>query len=64
MILGRDILTGLGLNLKFSDHVIKADDGTFKGSTFPMIYLGTYNFKYLNTGESTTEESFTNAYIE
>ena len=28
MILGRDILTELGLNLKFSEHVIEADDGT------------------------------------
>ena len=32
MILGRDLLTELGLNLKFSEHVIEADDGPFKGS--------------------------------
>ena len=30
MILGRDLLIDLGLNLKFSDHIIKAYDGTFK----------------------------------
>ena len=42
IILGRDILTELGLNLKFFDHVIKAYDGNFKGYTEPMAGLGTY----------------------
>ena len=64
MILGIYLLTELGLNLKFSDHVIEADDGTFKGSTSPMIDLGTYEFKDLNIGNITTKESFTNAYAE
>ena len=50
MILGRDILTELGLNLKLSENVIEADDGPFKGSTTPMVGLVTYVFKYLNTG--------------
>ena len=44
MILGRDILTELRLNIKFSEHVIEADDGPFKGSTTPMVDLGTYMF--------------------
>ena len=51
MILGRYLLTNLGLNLKFSERVIEAGDGTFKGSTAPMVYLSTYEFKYLNTGK-------------
>ena len=55
MILGRDILTDLGLSLKFSDHVIKAYDGTFKGSTSPMVEPGTYSFEDLNTGNITPE---------
>ena len=42
MILGKDILTEVGLNLKLSENVIKADDGTFNGSTTPMVDLGTY----------------------
>ena len=42
MILGRDLLTELGLNLKFSDHVIISNDGHFKGYTSPMVDLGTY----------------------
>ena len=53
MILVQDILTELGLNLKFSDHFIKVDYGNFKGSTTLMVYLGTYEFKILNTGEIT-----------
>ena len=61
MILGRDILTELGLNPKLSEHVIEADDGTFKGSTTPMVDLGKYGFKYLNTGNIIPEELFTNA---
>ena len=53
MILGRYLLTTLGLNLKLSDHFIEADDGPFKGSTSPMVDMGTYEFKYLNTGNIT-----------
>ena len=64
MILGLDLLTELGLNLKFSEHVIEGDYGTFKGYTNPMVNLGTYIFKYLNTGKITPEEYFTSAYVE
>ena len=42
IILGRDILTELGLDLKKSEHVIESYDGNFKGSTSPMVDLGTY----------------------
>ena len=41
IILGIDILTALGLSLKLSKDVIEAGDGTFKGSTVPMIDLFT-----------------------
>ena len=30
------------IDLKFSDHVIEADDGPFKGSTTPIVDLGSY----------------------
>ena len=33
IILGRDILTELGLNSRLYDHIIEADDGPFKGPT-------------------------------
>ena len=42
VILGRDILTALGLNIEFSVNVIKADDGTLKDSTALMVDMGTY----------------------
>ena len=64
MILGRDISTELWLNIKYSEHVIEVDDGPFNGSITPMVDLGTYIFKDLNTGKITPEYSFTNAYIE
>ena len=54
-ILGRYLLKSLGLNLKLSDQVIEAYDGPIKGSIVPMLDLGTYEFKYLNTGNITSK---------
>ena len=42
MILGIDLLTALGLNIKSSYHIIEADYGTCKGYMAPMVDLGTY----------------------
>ena len=53
IILGRYILTALGLNIKLSYHVIEADYEPFKSSTVPMVDLGMYSFKYFNTGNIT-----------
>ena len=64
IILRRYLLTELVLNLKFSEHVIEADDGTFEGSTTPMVDFVTYIFKYLNTEGITGKEYFNNAYVE
>ena len=64
MILGRDLLTALVLDFKFSDHFIGAYYGYFKGPMVPMVDPGTYEFKYLNTGNITLKESFTNYYVE
>ena len=44
MILGQYLSSELWINLKFSDDFIEADDGTFKGSTTPLVDLGTYEF--------------------
>ena len=46
MILGVDILTDLILNIILSDHIIEAENGTFKGSKEPMVDLCVYQFKY------------------
>ena len=52
------------MNLKFSEHVIGVDDGPFSGYIAPMVDLGMYIFKYLNTGKITPQKSFNNAYVE
>ena len=52
-ILGRYLLKELVLNLKLSEHIIKADDGPLKGSSAPMVDLITYEFKALNTDKMT-----------
>ena len=64
MILGRDILLELGLNLNVSDHIIESDGGSFIGDTAPMVDLVTCVFKDLNTGRIKPEESFTDAYVK
>ena len=45
MILGRDILKALWLNIQWYDHVIEAYDGTLKGSMATIVDMGTYGFK-------------------
>ena len=40
IILGKDLLIELGLNLNFFEHVIEADDGPFIVSTEHMVDLG------------------------
>ena len=55
MILGRDILKTLGLNLKLFYYVIESDYGYFKELTPHMVDLGMYEFKYLNIGNITPE---------
>ena len=62
MILGRDILKALGLNIKLSDNAIESGDGPFKGLKSPMVYLGAYEFKDLETGKITPEEFFMKYY--
>ena len=56
IILGRDILTQLGLNKKNYNHVIEGDDGPFDVYTAPMIDLGTYEFKDIETIKIIPEE--------
>ena len=55
MFLGIDILISFGFNLKLSDRIIEAYYGPLKGLAAPMVDLGTYEFKDLNTGKFTPE---------
>ena len=64
MILGKYIWTELWLHIKVSEQVIESEDGPFKGSTAPIVDLGTYIFKELKTEKVTTEELFTHAYVK
>ena len=47
MILGRDILTAMVLDLKSSKHVIIGGDGLYEGWLTPMVDVNDYDFKYL-----------------
>ena len=53
VILVRYLLIELGLNFNFYKHIIEGGDGPFEASMAPMIDLGVYEFKYLNTGKIT-----------
>ena len=50
--------------MSFSDHIIEAYNGCFKGYIAPMIDLCTYEFEDLNTGKFIPEESFSTDYRE
>ena len=53
--LGRYQLEELGLNLKWSENIIVADDGLLKVSSEAMVDLGTCKFKDLNEVKITSE---------
>ena len=64
MILGRDLLTALGLDLKFSENIILGGDIPFKGCSVSMVDFITYDFKPLTDNKVKPEESFINAYFD
>ena len=44
MILGRDLLTALGLDLNWSENVIIGGRGPHEGCLAPIVYLSNYCF--------------------
>ena len=64
MILSIDLLQPLVSNLKLPKIIIEGGDRSFKRCTVLMVNLGTYYFKILNHYYVTSEESFTDAYVE
>ena len=64
MILGRDLLTPLGLDLKFSEEIILGGDGPLKGCSSPMLDVNTYGYKPLIYNKVKPEESYINAYVD
>ena len=47
MILVRDQITTLGLDLKFSGNIIIGGEGPYEGCSAPMVDLSKYYFKFL-----------------
>ena len=60
MILGRDLLTMMGTDLNFSEHVIIGGDRPYKGSSAPMDDVTNYEFKPLTDRIIKLEEYFIN----
>ena len=44
MILGRDLLATLGLDLKFSNRIIVGSRGLYKRYFLPMVDVSNYNY--------------------
>ena len=63
MILGRYLLTALGMDLKFSEGIIIGGYGPYEECLSHMVDLGNYNSKYLTDKIVKPEEYFINLYI-
>ena len=63
MILGRDLLTALVLDLNFSSNIIIGGDGPYEGCSAPMDDLINYEFKPLTEKIVKLEEFFINSYV-
>ena len=63
MILGRDLITALGLDIKFSEIIIHAGEGPYKGFSAPMVHVNNYDFNILTGKTVKPEESFINLYV-
>ena len=60
MILGRDLLTALVLDLKFSENIIIGGEGPYEGYLSPMIDCSNCDFKSLTENIVKPEESLIN----
>ena len=64
MIIGKDILTKLGIYLKCSTNTIEWIKRTYQGCTTPTVNIDDYDFEPINRNMRTfSEESFLNAYV-
>ena len=64
MILGRDLPTALGLDLKFSENVKIGGEGPYEGCPSTMVDVRNYNFKSIKDKTVKPEESFVNSYVD
>ena len=63
MILRRDLLTTLVLDLTFSENIIIGGEGPYEGCSAPMVDLSNYDFKSLTEKIGKLKESFINFYV-
>ena len=64
MIIGRDLLNTLGINIKLSYNTIDYGKGTYQGCTTTMADLNNYDFNFINGNmREFSEELFLNSYI-
>ena len=47
MVLGKDLLTTLVLDVKFSDNVKIGSEVTYEGCSAPMVDVTNYNFTFI-----------------
>ena len=64
MILGRELLTNLGLYLKFSENFMIGIEVPYKVCSAPMVDMSNYNFESITDITVKLEESFINLYID
>ena len=64
MILDRDLLTTLFLDLKFFKNIIIGGKGPYEGCLTPMVDLNNYEFKSLMENIIKLEEYFINLNFE
>ena len=64
MILVRDLLTELGLDIKFSDNTIIGGEVLYEGYLSTMVDISNYDFKYITDKIVKPEESFINLYVD
>ena len=64
LILGRDLLTALGLDLNFSENVIIGGEGPYEVFSSPMVDVRNYNFKSIKDTTVKPEESFVKLYVD
>ena len=56
MILGRDLLTALGIDLNFSKNVISGGEGPYEGCSAPIFDVINYNFNIITYKTVKVEE--------
>ena len=64
MILGRDLLIALGMDIKFSEGIIIGGETPYEGCLAPMVDVRNYDFNIITAKTVKVEESFINLYVE